>query len=77
LVGKDSSGKAATIDAIRYALLTLGQNFIRAQPEDFHLDATGNQATDILIRYELPELDDGEKRGFAIHFPVKMNKFSS
>ena len=41
LVGRNDSGKSALIDAIRYALLTRDQEFIRVQPEDFHIDADG------------------------------------
>jgi putative ATP-dependent endonuclease of the OLD family len=38
LVGRNDSGKSAVMDAVRYALLTRDQDFIRVQPEDFHLD---------------------------------------
>jgi putative ATP-dependent endonuclease of OLD family len=65
LVGRNDSGKSAVIDAIRYALLTRDQEFIRVQPEDFHLDYTGKQATDILIRCKLSGLDDAEKSALA------------
>jgi len=42
LVGRNDSGKSAVIDAIRYALLTRDQNYIRVEPEDFHIgDAIG------------------------------------
>lgn len=65
LVGRNDSGKTAVIDAIRYALLTRDQDFIRVQPEDFHLKADGTQATDILIRCKLSGLSDDEKGAFA------------
>ncbi|MBM3567290.1 MAG: DUF2813 domain-containing protein [Alphaproteobacteria bacterium] len=65
LVGRNDSGKSAVIDAIRYALLTRDQDFIRVQPEDFHLDRTGKQAADIFIRCKLSGLDDDEKGAFA------------
>jgi putative ATP-dependent endonuclease of OLD family len=61
LLGRNDSGKTAVIDAIRYALLTRDQEFIRIQPEDFHVDATGMQADEILIRCKLSDLDDNEK----------------
>ena len=41
LVGRNDSGKSTVIDAIRYALLTRDQDFIRVQPEDFHTDKAG------------------------------------
>jgi putative ATP-dependent endonuclease of OLD family len=65
LVGRNDSGKTSVIDAIRYALLTRDQDFIRVQPEDFHLDQTGTQAPDIFIRCKLNGLNDHEKGAFA------------
>ena len=65
LVGRNDCGKSAVIDAIRYALLTRDQNFIRVQPEDFHIDATGKQADEIFIRCQLSGLSDDEKGAFA------------
>lgn len=65
LVGRNDSGKSAVIDAIRYALLTRDQNYIRVQPEDFHIDASGTQADEIFIRCQLSNLDDDEKGAFA------------
>lgn len=65
LVGRNDSGKSAVIDAIRYALLTRDQDYVRIQPEDFHLDQTGKQSTDIFIRCALSGLDDDEKGAFA------------
>jgi len=61
LVGRNDSGKSAVIDAIRYALLTRDQEYIRVQPEDFHLDQTGKSASNIFICCKLSELDDDEK----------------
>ncbi len=65
LVGRNESGKSAVIDAIRYSLLTRDRDFIRVQPEDFHLDEAGDQAEDISIRCKLAGLDDDEKATFA------------
>ena len=64
LVGRNDSGKSAAIDAIRYALLTWDQEFIRVQPEDFHIDNAGKQASGIYIVCKLAELTDAEKSGF-------------
>lgn len=64
LVGRNDSGKSALIDAIRYALLTRDQEFIRVQPEDFHIDATGTQATEIYIACTLAGLTAAEKGAF-------------
>ena len=65
LVGRNDSGKSAIIDAIRYALLTRDQEFIRVQPEDFHIDQNGQQATDIGIRCTLRDLNEDEKGALA------------
>lgn len=65
LVGRNDSGKSALIDAIRYALLTRDQSYIRVQPEDFHIDAAGAQADEIFIRCQLRDLNDDEKGAFA------------
>ncbi|MCY4426440.1 MAG: AAA family ATPase [Halieaceae bacterium] len=61
LVGRNDSGKSAVIDAVRYALLTRDQEFIRVQPEDFHIDNAGNQASEIYILCKLADLTDAEK----------------
>ena len=58
LVGRNDSGKSAVIDAIRYALLTRDQEFIRVQPEDFHIDDSGRQAGEIFIACTLAGLTD-------------------
>ena len=65
LVGRNDSGKSAVIDAIRYALLTRDQGYIRVQPEDFHINEAGEQADEIFIRCQLSDLNDDEKGAFA------------
>lgn len=65
LVGRNDSGKSAVIDAIRYALLTRDQSYIRVQPEDFHIDTAGAQADEITIRCRMSDLNDDEKGAFA------------
>ena len=64
LVGQNDSGKSTVIDAIRYALLTRDQEYIRVQPEDFHIDANGEQADEIFIRCKLQNLNDAERGTF-------------
>lgn len=65
LIGQNDSGKSAVIDAIRYVLLTRDQEFVRIEPEDFHINRTGKQAADIFIRCTLSGLDDDEKGTFV------------
>jgi len=65
LVGENDSGKTAIIDAIRYALLTRDQEYIRVQPEDFHISNTGAQATEISIQCKFEGLTTQEQGAFA------------
>ena len=65
LVGRNDCGKSAVIDAVRYVLLTRDQDFVRVQPEDFHLDRAGQHAAEISLRCKLSGLDDDEKGAFA------------
>ncbi|GAB5542176.1 MAG: AAA family ATPase [Sandaracinaceae bacterium] len=65
LVGRNDSGKSAVIDAIRYALLTRDQHYVKVRPEDFYIDETGDQADEIVIQCHLTALTDGEKGDFA------------
>ncbi|MDZ7759636.1 MAG: AAA family ATPase [Desulfovermiculus sp.] len=65
LVGRNDSGKSAVIDAIRYALLTRDQAYIRVEPDDFHVDLTKHQATEIFIACKLSGLSESEKGAFA------------
>ena len=67
LVGRNDSGKSAVIDAIRYVLLTRDQEFIRVQPEDFHIDDAGQQAREVSITCTLAGLTDAE-RGALIEY---------
>jgi putative ATP-dependent endonuclease of OLD family len=76
LVGRNDSGKSAVIDAIRYALLTRDQDFIRVQPEDFHTDKAGRQASEIFVRCKLSELNDDEKGAFAEYLSYDGNDVS-
>ena len=64
LIGRNDTGKSAVIDAIRYALLTRDQEFIRVQPEDFHIDAAAKQASEIYIGCRLAGLTDAEMGAF-------------
>ena len=64
LVGRNDSGKSAIIDAIRYALLTRDQEYIRVYPEDFNIAANGEPANEIHILCKLTGLSDSEKGAF-------------
>ncbi|WBY03586.1 AAA family ATPase [Ramlibacter tataouinensis] len=65
LVGENDAGKTAVMDAIRHVLTTRDMDFMRLQPEDFHLKPDGDQATEITIRARLTHLTSAEKGAFA------------
>lgn len=65
LVGENDSGKSAIIDAIRYALQTRDQGFIRIQPEDLHIPESGPPGTEIIIRCKFESLSLQEQGAFA------------
>jgi putative ATP-dependent endonuclease of OLD family len=55
------------VDAVRYALLTRDLDYIRVRPDDFHVNAAGEPAADIVIRCKLSGLSDKEKGDFPEH----------
>ncbi len=65
LIGPNDSGKTAIIDAIRYALLTRDQEYLRVQPTDFHSAGNGMLALDAFVSCTLSDLNDDEKGAFA------------
>jgi putative ATP-dependent endonuclease of OLD family len=65
LVGENDAGKTTVVDAIRHVLQTRDMEFMRLQPEDFHICADGKQASDITICCKLSSLTPSEKGAFA------------
>jgi putative ATP-dependent endonuclease of OLD family len=65
LLGENDAGKTAVIDAIRHILLTRDMEFMRLQPEDFHIKEDGGQATEITICCKLSGLSYSEKGAFV------------
>lgn len=65
LIGRNDSGKSAIIDSVRYALLTRDQSYIRVQPEDFHVDASGEASDTFEIVCRLSDLSVSERAAFA------------
>ena len=76
LVGRNDSGKSAIIDAIRYALLTRDQEYIRVYPEDFNIAADGEPANEIHILCRLTGLNDSEKGAFIEYLSYENNDVS-
>lgn len=73
LVGENDSGKSAIIDAMRYALQTRDQGFVRIQPEDLHIPDSGPQATEIIIRCKFENLSLQEQRAFVEYLTYEQN----
>src|SRR3990170_28859 len=64
LVGPNDSGKTAIIDAPRFLLWTRGDDYVRLEPSDFHVKATGERSTELLIRCTFDSLTPDEEARF-------------
>ena len=64
LVGPNDAGKSAIIDAARYVLWTRGDEYIRPDLNDFHIDATGTRVCDFVVRCTFDELTADEQSRF-------------
>ncbi len=56
LVGENDSGKTAIIDAIRFALGTTSQDFLRVEDTDLHI-AVDKRATEFIIQCKFEGID--------------------
>ena len=56
LVGENDAGKSSVIDALRFVLQTRDGEYLRLQPEDFHISVEGSQATQITIVAKFADL---------------------
>lgn len=64
IVGPNDAGKTAVIDAPRHVLWTRGDDFVRLDIADFHINAAGTRATDLLIRCTFDGLSPIEEARF-------------
>lgn len=64
LVGPNDAGKSAIIDAARYVLWTRGDDYIRPDIQDFHVDAAGRRAEDFIVRCTFDGLSPEEEARF-------------
>lgn len=64
LVGPNDAGKTAIIDAPRYVLWTRGDDYVRLDPNDFHVDPSGLRTTELLIRCTFNGLSPEEESRF-------------
>ena len=64
LVGPNDSGKTAVIDAARFVLWTRGDDFLRLEPGDFHVESNGERATELFVRCTFDQLTPDEESRF-------------
>lgn len=64
LVGPNDAGKSAIIDAARYVLWTRGDDYIRPEEHDFHVDAAGLRGCDFIVRCTFDGLSADEEARF-------------
>ncbi|KTB56385.1 chromosome segregation protein SMC [Pseudomonas fluorescens] len=65
LVGENDAGKTAVIDAIRHVLQTRDADFMRLQPEDFHITPNQTQKSEITLLCQFSKLSTAEQGAFA------------
>lgn len=56
IVGENDAGKSSVIDALRFVLQTRDGEYVRLQPEDFHIPIEGPQASQITIVAKFADL---------------------
>lgn len=64
LVGPNDAGKTAIIDIPRFVLTTRGDEFVRLEINDFHVDQKGERASELLIRCTFDGLSPDEESRF-------------
>lgn len=64
LVGPNDAGKSAIIDAARYVLWTRGDDYIRPDEQDFHVNADGARGSDFVVRCTFDDLSADEEARF-------------
>ncbi len=64
LVGPNDAGKSAIIDAARYVLWTRGDDYIRPDEHDFHVDTAGVRGCDFIVRCTFDDLGPDEEARF-------------
>ena len=65
LVGENDEGKTAVIDALRFALGTSDQEWLRVNEDDFHCSDDGIRRNEIRIRCKFCDLDTVEAGAFV------------
>lgn len=65
LIGENDAGKTSVIDALRFVLQTRDGEYMRLQPEDFHILENGSQAHQIKIVAKFSALSTAEQGAFS------------
>lgn len=73
LVGENDSGKSAIIDAIRLALGTTSQDYLRVEDSDFH-QAGKEQSSEFSIRCKFDDIDMETGGALLEHLTYEENK---
>lgn len=64
LVGANDSGKTAAIDVPRFVLWTRGEDYLRLEPDDFHVNPDGSRVKELLLRCTFNDLTPDEEARF-------------
>ncbi len=64
LVGPNDSGKTAVIDAVRFVLWTRGDDFLRLEAGDFHVNPDGTNVNELFVRCTFDGLTPDEEARF-------------
>lgn len=64
LVGANDSGKTAVIDVPRFVLWTRGDDFLRLECDDFHVQPDGTRVNELLLRCTFDALTPDEEARF-------------
>jgi putative ATP-dependent endonuclease of OLD family len=64
LAGPNDAGKTAIVEAVRYVLWSRGDDYVRPDLQDFHVDAEGVRARDFVVRCTFDELTPEEQSRF-------------
>jgi putative ATP-dependent endonuclease of OLD family len=64
LAGPNDAGKTAIIDAPRFVLWTRGDDYVRLESTDFHVDAAGSRCRELVIRCTFDGLTPDEQSRF-------------
>jgi putative ATP-dependent endonuclease of OLD family len=77
IVGENDTGKTAVVDALRLALGTRDQEYLRVDENDFHQPNDGSaRAKEIRIRCRFEDLTLADKAAFAEHLTYEDNEES-